>query len=79
MTIVMFTGFLFDLFLNLVNFIIDSANYIVHSIQFLIRFPISIMDIILNLDLPPFFIYGLITFVILSVIIITFKILSWFI
>ena len=79
MTLINFPIFLFNLFMNLVNFIIDSANYIIHSIQFLIRFPISIMDIILNLDLPPFFIYGLITFVILSVIIITFKILSWFI
>lgn len=74
-----FINFLGELFKTLFQFVIDSANYIVHSIQFLIRFPISIMDIILNLDLPPFFIYGLITFVILLVIIITFKILSWFI
>ena len=74
-----FINFLGELFKTLFQFVIDSANYIVNSIQFLIRFPISIMDIILNLDLPPFFIYGLITFVILSVIIITFKILSWFI
>ena len=74
-----FIDFLVELFKTLFGFIINSANYIVSSIQFIIRFPISIMDIILNLDLPPFFIYGLITFVILSVIIITFKILSWFI
>lgn len=74
-----FINFLAELFKTLFQFIINSANYILHSIQFLIRFPISIINIILNLDLPPFFIYGLITFVVLSVIIIAFKIVSWFI
>ena len=74
-----FINFLGELFKTLFQFIIDSANYIVHSIQFLIRFPISIMDIILNLNLPSFFIYGLITFVILMVIIIALKIISWFV
>ena len=73
-----FVNFLGNLFITLFQFVIDSANYIVSSIQFIIRFPVTIMGIILNLDLPPFFIYGLITFVILMVIIITFKILSWF-
>ena len=74
-----FINFLGELFKTLFQFIIDISNYIVHSIQFLIRFPISIMDIILNLNLPSFFIYGLITFVILMVIIIALKIISWFV
>ena len=73
-----FINFLVELFKTLFGFIINSANYIVSSIQFIIRFPISIMDIILNLNLPPFFVYGLITLVILMIIIIAFKILSWF-
>lgn len=73
-----FINFLAELFKALMQFLIDSAEYIVCSVQFIIMFPITIMDIILNLTLPPFFIYGLITFVILMIIIITFKILSWF-
>ena len=73
-----FINFLVDLFTSMFNFVIDSAEYIVCSVQFIIMFPITIMDIILNLTLPPFFIYGLITFVILMILIITFKILSWF-
>lgn len=74
-----FINFIIELFKTLIQFIIDSANYIVHSIQFIIRFPINIMDIILNLNMPPFFIYGLITFVVLMIIIIALKIISWFI
>ena len=73
-----FINFLGELFKTLFQFVIDSANYIVSTIQFIIRFPVTIMGTILNLDLPPFFIYGLITFVVLMIIIITFKILSWF-
>lgn len=73
-----FINFLEELFKTFFQFIIDSANYIVSTIQFIIRFPVTMTGIILNLDLPPFFIYGLITFVVLMGIIITFKILSWF-
>ena len=72
-----FINFIIELFKTLIQFIIDSANYIVHSIQFIIRFPITIMDTILKLDLPQFFIYGLTTLVILTIIIIIFKIISW--
>ena len=73
-----FVNFLGNLFITLFQFIIDSANYIVSSIQFIIRFPVTIVGNILNLNLPPFFIYGLITLVVLMIIIIIFKILSWF-
>lgn len=72
-----FLQFCYDLFKTLFDFIIDSSYYIVHTIQFIIRFPITIMDTILKLDLPQFFIYGLTTLVILTIIIIIFKIISW--